>query len=506
MKIESQPLEDHQVKLKVEVEPDAMEEAKQKAARKLSRQVKIPGFRPGKAPYAVIVRQIGEAAVTEEALELLIKDLYPKIIDEAGIEPYGPGSLENVVSMDPPVLEFVVPLEAEVELGDYRSITKSYSPPEVTDEQVEKTLQELREQQAVLEPVERPVQAGDMAYVRISAERIQPEEGQDPALIRERSMPFRVRGPEDEDDKFEWPFPGFSSHLLGMEPKSEKKFDYTFPEDSEFESLRGASATFHILLEDVKSRILPELNDDFAKSLGEFETLDEVRGLIRESLERQTADEYNQEYENDLVEQGIELSTIKYPPQMLENEINNVIHNLEHRLEDQKLEMDLYLKSRNMTMDQLREEARPAAEQRIKTTLFLSHLAEAEEIKVGNEELQSETIRTLESLAQGMSEKEARKLNNRETINALLTNVMGDLVLRKAVTRFRSIASGIPEEELVEADEGEEAQLDETSEMVSETVPEDEQPATQEAAEEQPAVEHQDTMMETAENQPESEE
>lgn len=499
MKIETQPLEDHQVKLKVEVEPEAMEEAKQKAARKLSRQVKIPGFRPGKAPYAVIARQIGEGAITEEALELLIKDLYPKIIDEAGIEPYGPGSLENVVSMEPPVLEFVVPLEAEIELGDYRSITKTYDPPEVTEEQVEKTLNELQEQQAVLEPVERAVQPGDMAYVRISAERIQPEEGQDLALIRERSMPFRVRGPEDEGEKYEWPFPGFSDYLIGMEPKSEKTFEYTFSEDSEFESLRGASATFHLVLEDVKSRILPELNDEFAKSLGEFDTLDEVRALVRESLERQSADEYNQEYENALIEQGVELSTIKYPPQMLENEINNVIHNLEHRLEDQQLEMDLYLKSRNMTMDQLREEARPAAEDRIKRTLFLSNLAEAEEIKVGNEELQSETIRTLENLSQNMSEKDARKLNNRETINALLTNVMGDLVLRKAVSRLRSIASGIPEEELKEAE------AEEAAEEVIEATPMEEQPSNEEGVDEQPAVESQDRMIETTADKPESE-
>jgi len=118
LKIQKQLLDDHQMKLTVEVDADQMEAMKKRAARKISKQVKIPGFRPGKAPYPVIVRQIGEGVIVEEALEILVDDIYPQIIKEADIKPYGPGSLEKVESLDPPVLEIVVPLEAEVDLGD----------------------------------------------------------------------------------------------------------------------------------------------------------------------------------------------------------------------------------------------------------------------------------------------------------------------------------------------------------------------------------------------------
>ena len=171
MKIETQFLEDHQAKLIVEVEPEQMEEMKRRAALKLSRRVKIPGFRPGKAPYPVIVRTIGDATIAEEALELLVEDIYPKVIKEAEIEPYGPGKLEKVASMEPLTLEFVIPLDAKVTLGDYRSMRKSYEPKPVTDQDVEDAIKELQERQALVEPVERAAEEGDVVTVRLSGER-----------------------------------------------------------------------------------------------------------------------------------------------------------------------------------------------------------------------------------------------------------------------------------------------------------------------------------------------
>lgn len=448
MKIDKQPLEDHQVKLTVEVEPEKMEQAKKTAARQIARQVKVPGFRPGKAPYQVIVRQVGEEAIIEEALEVLVKDIYPKVLDEAEIQPYGPGQLENVVSTDPPVLEFVVPLQAEVILGDYRSMEKAYEPPAVTDDQVEQVLKDLQSRQAVLEPADRPVQEGDMAYVRISAERVNPEEGQDPILVRERSIPFIVRGedtPEDEPE--EWPFPGFSRQLIGLTKNDEKVIEHRFSEETDFQSLRGVEARFKIVVEDVKSRILPELNDEFAASVGEFETMDELRKEIRSSLEQQVTDSYDESYDEELIEEAVEQSVIKYPPQMLEREIDSVIHNLEHRLEEQNMDLDLYLKTRQIDMEDLKEEVRPVAESRLKRSLFLYELAEAEQIQVGQEDLQMETLRTLETLSQTLPEKEARRLGNRDVIGSLMSSVMADLVTRRSMERLRKIASGQLEEE-----------------------------------------------------------
>ena len=167
MKLTTLPLEDHQVKLTVEVEPKPFEDAKQRAARKLARQVKIPGFRPGKAPYPVIVRHLGEAAILEEAIEILVDDIYPQAIKEAEIVPYGPGALEKIVQMDPPVFEFVVPLKAVVEVGDYLSIRLPYDLPEITDDKVEEIITSLQDRQALIEPVERPAHEGDLLRVQV---------------------------------------------------------------------------------------------------------------------------------------------------------------------------------------------------------------------------------------------------------------------------------------------------------------------------------------------------
>ena len=490
MKIETQNLEDHQVKLTVEVEPEVFEDTKRRAARKIARHTKIPGFRPGKAPYQVVVRQIGEASVVEEAMEMLVNDVYPKAIEETGIHPYGPGQLENVVSMEPPVLEFVVPLEAEVELGDYHALRQPYELKEVSDEEVEAFLESLRDRQAVLEPVERSAQEGDMVFVRLSAERKNGEEGEEAALIEERPFSVLIK-PEDEADQDEWPFPGFSRQLIGRTENDEVTFSHTFSEESDFESLRGVEAEFHVKVESVKSRTLPELNDEFAASLGEFNNLEELRAEVRSSLEQQAKQAYEETYDEQLLDQAIEQATMKYPPQMVEHEVEHVIENLQNRLEQQNLEMDLYLKSRDMDMEALKEEARPVAESRLKRSLYLYELANAENIEVEPEELQNETMRTMNSLSQSMSEKEMRKLSDRNVFSNLVGSIMADMLSQKAMNRLRDIASGKLEEEATaeEAATQEETSQAETEASVEPTASEGESTSPAETTESQAEVE-----------------
>ena len=147
MKIEKEVLEDQQVKFTVEVDSDQLEAAKRKAAKKIARRIKVPGFRPGKAPYQVIQRQVGDEALLEESIEILVNDVYPQVIEDAEIDPYGPGNLENVLSLDPVALEFIVPLMPEVELADYQSVRLPYDPPEITDTEVEAVEQDFRQQE-----------------------------------------------------------------------------------------------------------------------------------------------------------------------------------------------------------------------------------------------------------------------------------------------------------------------------------------------------------------------
>lgn len=457
MKIESEPRDDHQIKLTVEVEPDVFEDAKRKAARKLSRRVKIPGFRPGKAPYQVVLRQFGESAIIEDAIENLVEDIYPKVIEEAEIKPYGPGSLENIASMDPPVLEFVVPLDAEVTLGDYHSITKAYEPDEVSEKDIDDVIKDLRERQAILEPVERPVEEGDVVTISISGERTQVEDDQSPTLVQEQELPILVLSEEEDKDQ-EWPYPGFSRDLIGMNIGDEKTSLHTFSDESEFEELRGVEAKYSFNVSEIKKRILPEVDDEFASTVGEFENLDALREAIRESLEMQAKDNYNESYDEEILQEAVDQAEFKYPPQMLEDEINQVVRNLENRLAQQNLDMDLYLMTRKMDMEALREEVRPTAEARLKRSLVLYELAQAENIEVGTDEVQTETIRTLDYLTRSLSKKDAKKLANENSVRNVMNNVMADMLARKAMEQLRSIASGISLEAATDEDQLEEVE------------------------------------------------
>lgn len=446
MKIETLPLENHQIKITLEIDAEAMEKAKQTAARRLAKRVKIPGFRPGKAPYPIILRQLGDAVVAEEALEVVVDDYYSKMIEDAGIKAFGPGKLEKIVSMDPPVLEFVIPLAPEVILGDYKSIRKPYEPKSVDEEDVTKALEELRERQAILEPVERPAQEGDLVSIRIKADRLQPDEDGDKVLIPARSMPFVIHSEDNQEEAPEWPFPGFSRHLIGLKADDEKVFQHTFSPDTQSESLRGVESEFHIKVENVKSRTLPDLDDEFASSVGEFDSLQALQDEVRHSLEHQIEDEYNETYDKAILEDAVEMSSIHYPPQMLESEIDNVITRFKSRLESSRVDLDVYLKSRNISMEDLRNEARPAADTRLKQSLVLFELAKSEEIKVEPHEVEQETKRTLDILSNSLSQKEMRRFSNQDVFSNMVSNIMTDMVTQRAIERLREIARGAMDE------------------------------------------------------------
>jgi trigger factor len=448
LKIDTQTTEDHQVKLRVEVEPEQLETAKRRAARQIAKKAKIPGFRPGKAPYHIIERFAGEAAILEDAMDILVQDVYPKALEEIDIKPFGPGTLENIASTDPPVFEFVVPLEAEIELGDYHSLRLPYELKEVTDQDVEKVLENIREQQAILEPVERSAEDGDQLQIKLSAEYKQVEEGEDKSLIRERSVPVII-GAEDSDTPEEWPFPGFSNHLKGLSAGDEISLSHTFAEDAEFESVRGKEAEFHVVVENVKARSLPELNDELAQSQGEYENLDSLREDVRKRMEERDREEYDREYEDNLFEELLKVSTVKYPPQLVEREVEEMLHQLEHRLAQQGMDMELYLKTRQLEMEGLREELKPVAESRAKKYLVLFEVARKEEVQVDPQEVQSETLRTLNTAAQSMSPEDLRKVTSQDMVSRLASDVTYDLLIRKTTEKLKSIFKG----EVQEVDE-----------------------------------------------------
>lgn len=445
LKIETNYLEDHQAQLKVEFDAEQLDIAKQRAARKIARQTKIPGFRPGKAPYAIVLRTVGEAAILEEAMEILVDEQYPKIIEESKLKPYGPGQLENVVSFDPPVFEFKVPLEAEVTLEDYQSIRVPYELLPVLDSDVDRVLEDLRDRQVELEPVERPAQPGDQVFIRLSGSRLNPEEGESSVLVTDRPMPVTI-ALDDAEQPTEWPFSGFSRTLLGLSEGDQKTISHTFAEDSTYESLRGKTAEFTTIVETVKSRTLPELTDEFAHTVGEYDTIEALRADIRTSLETERKQDYEEEYNNKITDELFKLASWKFPPQMLDHEIHLFQDQLENRLAQQNMDMDTYLKIRQLDEAGLKEEIKPMAEQRMKRTLILMEIARQQDLKVTEQELEAESMRTMDRLSHMLPADKARKTFTDDFVRNMIGNIGADLLIKHTWEYLHTITRGeLPE-------------------------------------------------------------
>ncbi|MBX3046227.1 MAG: trigger factor [Anaerolineales bacterium] len=428
-----------------------MQSAKQKAARKIAKQVKIPGFRPGKAPYNVVEKQVGEAAIRDEAIDIMLDDVYPRLIAETGVKPYGPGTLEKIDDeKTPPIYEFRVPLSPVVKLGDYDKIRIPFEEKQPSEEDIQKVFTNLREQNAVLTPADRPAQEGDIVYIQLSAKRQDAAEG-DAELLPERSYPVVVEK-ADVDTKNEWPFPGFSRTLIGLKTGDENSFPHTFAEDSEFEDLRGKTANFTLKVEEIKARELPELNDELAQSVGEYKTVDELRTEIvrqlTDNLNRQARDEY----EDKVVSQMIVESEIKFPPQMLHHEVHHYIEDMLPDLNARGMDMDSYLGSRQMTMDDLEKEVEPIVEERLKKSLVIMEASRQENIEVPEAEMQGIVQLKLAQLQQMVSAQDMRKfMNNRDNIQSLVSRTMSEEVIRRTLARLNAIGRGKGDEHRKEA-------------------------------------------------------
>ncbi len=253
LKIETEIQDDHQAKIKVEIETESFDQVKRRSAKKISKRTKIAGFRPGKAPFPVVQRHVGEAAILEEALDMLIDEIYPKVIEQSEIEPYGPGTLDDLESTDPPVLHFLVPLSPAVELGDYQSIEYPYETPEVEEQEVEDVIKQVQENQAIIEPVEREAGEGDVVYVRVSGKETRTDKessDDDLEVVPERRLNILIQT-KGEEPEGEWPFPGFSRGLIGLSAGETKSIEYSFPEEDEFYNLSGKDMTFEVLVDEI---------------------------------------------------------------------------------------------------------------------------------------------------------------------------------------------------------------------------------------------------------------
>jgi trigger factor len=473
LKIETQPLEEHQVKLVAEFEPEVLEKYKLRAAQKISKTNRIPGFRPGKAPYAVIRRMVGEETIEHEAIDLMLDDEYQNVIKEAGIDPAGPGNLDEIVSTNPPKFAFTVPLAPKTALGDYHSIRRPYEVPAITEDRVDQVVKNMRASYSTAEPVERPVQEGDLVTLRLTGELTHPAEGEN-ALVFHGSSPQMIVG-ENDLEVDNWPFDGFTRELVGLSLDGEKELTHSYPAEEEDEKLRGKEVKFTVKIESLKSLNLPEVTDEFAQSLGDYATVAALRQSIRETLEQNEQREYDNKSLTGIVDEIRGISTILYPPQVLQEEVDRVVHSLEDDLAQQKMDLSTYLKTINKEKEEFIEtEAKPVARQRLERTLILDEIAHAESIQLDVEALQKEAKRTMAAL---QNDPEYRKMAKGRKSDDLARGVTIDsanrVLNRQVLERLKAIARGQLElqPEIVAAASPDEPEKPETEPVASSVEP-----------------------------------
>jgi trigger factor len=443
LKIETQPRDDHQVTLIVELETEQMEGAKHRAARKISERKAIPGFRPGKAPYEVVLRSFGEGVIVEEATDLLLDEVYPKALEEAKLEPGAAGSLEKVEDLDKkPKFTFTVPLAPAVDLGDYRSIRMPYDWQEPGEDKTEESIEELRRMYAKTETVSRPVEVNDFVMIDLKGVKAKAAEDEAP-LIDRPGLPVFVRDGDKED---EYPFNGFSKELLGLSGDEIKSFNHKFAKDHKDEKLQGQTVKFDVTVKMVRGSLMPELNDEFAKQVGPFESLQALRDAVKANLATQSKADYDDSFFAQMMEKIKEKATIKYPPQVVDHELEHVMEDLKSRLAQQGLDMAAYLKSRDMDDEKFNaEEARPIAVKRLERSLIMDELAKAEKIEVSPEVLQSSFEQTwgeYQSNPEFQKEMHGKTQPPKQLMNAVAMESANRAFVQLTLNRLKEIATG----------------------------------------------------------------
>ena len=449
MKFEKTVLDDHQAQVIVDVEPDRLDSAKHRAARKLAERGKIPGFRPGKAPYEVIVRYYGDAAIYEQAVDLLVDDLYPEMLKEAEIDPAAAGSLEKIDGKETPRFTFKVPLRPAVSLGDYRSIRLPYEFQSPGPEKLQQALEELQQMYGSTQTVEREVREGDYLLLDLTSEK---------ESLTRTGFATIVRKEERSD---EFPYPGFAHELIGMKAGDTKSFTHEFAAEFPDESLAGQTARVDATVKTVREMTLPPLDDAFAKMVGQYDSLDALKDVLVKDIEARARSEYDDDYYARLVDKIKEGATIKYAPQTLDHEAEHVVDDMRQRLAQQGLDLDTYYKMRKTDAARfVEEEAKPVARKRLERSLILDEVSRQEKIGVDNDSLDQEFNSTLVDLqSQGLNLSNIRggKQGQQRVAEAVAMESASRLLTRRTLERLKLIATGEYKEEPAESSEEQEA-------------------------------------------------
>lgn len=378
-----------QLTLTIEVDEARVTKAMQMKARELGREINVPGFRPGKAPYDVIVRRIGEETLRGEAIEDIIQPIFEEALEQEDIDPYARPTLEDI-EPKPLVLKFTVPLSPVVTLGEYRSIRQEVEGVTVTDEALEEALEYVRIRHQSIETVERPAEAGDVVsisgYGRFSTPKpaAEGEEAPESDEAAENEIIFEEERLEILlDDKTLFPDTPFVENIVGMAAGDQKEFGFTFADPYEHEAdYAGREATFDVTVLEVKRRDLPALDDELAKQEGDFETLDAMRESLRGDLMREAEGAAKEKVIDDMIHHLMEGATMIYPPAAVDAQIDSMVEDFKNRLSRSGWQFQDYLNLQGLTEESLREDFRENADSQLRHQLALRQFILDEKLQV----------------------------------------------------------------------------------------------------------------------------
>ena len=408
MSVQVEKLEKNMAKLTVEVSAEDFKAAIKKAFNKNKNRFAIPGFRKGKAPQAMIEKMYGEGVFYEDAADEAINASYAEAMKERGLDIVSRPevTIEKIGKDEPFVYSALVAVKPEVTLGQYKGVEVEKADASVSAEDVEAELKKVQEQNARLLTVEdRGVEDGDQTVIDFEGF----VDGKGFEGGKAEDYPLTI-GSHSFIDTFE-------EQLIGKKIGEECEVNVTFPTEYHAADLAGKPATFKVTVKEIKVKELPELNDEFASEVSEFDTLDEYKKDVEKKLAEKKEIEANSKNEDAVVAKVVENATMEIPDKMIDAQAENMVQDMARRMQSQGLSLDMYLKYTGMTVEQMKEQARPDAEKRIRTRLVLEAVAKAENIQISDEKVDEEVAKMaeaykmeVEKLKSYMSESDVKQM------------------------------------------------------------------------------------------------
>lgn len=422
MKVTVENGENQQVTLTIEVEAAEVNKAVEKACKSLANRVNIPGFRKGKAPRMIVERHVGKDAVLQEAFDLVAPKALNEAFDEQKIEPVTRPNVDIVTLEEGKDLVFkaTVTPRPEVKLGEYKGLKVEKAAVNITDEDVDKQLKTFQDRQGKLvdAPEGAEVKDGDFTTLDfkgfVDGKAFDGGEGKDyPLQIGSKSF-----------------IPGFEDQLIGAKIGEERDVNVKFPEEYHAKELAGKDATFKCTIRSIKTKELPAIDDELAKKVSKFQTLDELKADIRKNLEENAERTAENDQKSAAIEMATDNITVDIPAVMIDNRVTAMIQEMAMRLEQQGMKLEQYLQYAGTDIAKLREQYRETAEKNVKTDLMLEEVAKAENIKVEGKDLDAEVAAM--AAAYGATPQQVQKIIKEQ-------GRIGDLaasVLRKKTAQF----------------------------------------------------------------------